>query len=30
VTQVFTLPCLSDTDDGSLHQELLSLGLGFE
>jgi hypothetical protein len=30
VTQVFTLPCLSDSDDGSLHQELLSLGLGFE
>jgi hypothetical protein len=30
VTQIFTLPCLSDTDDGSLHQELLSLGLGLE
>lgn len=30
VTQVFTLPCLSDTDEGGLHPELLSLGLGLK
>jgi hypothetical protein len=30
VAQVFTLPCLSDTDDGALHQELLSLELGLK
>jgi hypothetical protein len=30
VAQVFTLPCLSDTDEAGLHPELLSLGLGLK
>ena len=30
VTEVFTIPCLSDLNEGYLHQELLTLGLGLE
>jgi hypothetical protein len=30
VTQVFTIPCLSEGNAGELHQELLSLGLGIK
>ena len=30
VTRVFTIPCLSESDDGFLHQELLSLNLRLE
>ena len=30
VTPAFTIPCLSTTDDGGLHPELLALGLPLE
>ncbi len=30
VSRIFTIPCLSESNDGTLHQELLSLGLRLE